>query len=80
MYEQVGGEGGAPFKAFPALFTLEDLLQIVYGPRAVQILYVQEVLTIQIFFFLYLHQKMRFTSFINYYNSLGWILVLTHFM
>ena len=53
MYEEVGGEGGTAFKAFPALFTLEDLLQIVYGPRAVQILYVQEVVTLQKKYFMY---------------------------
>ena len=35
------------------------------------ILYVQEVVTLQKKYSIYLHQKMRFTPFINYYNTLG---------
>ena len=37
-------------------------------------LYVQEVVTLQKKYLIYLHQKMRFTPFINYYDPLGWIL------
>ena len=35
------------------------------------ILYVQEVDTLQKKYIIYLHQKMRLTPFINYYNTLG---------
>ena len=38
------------------------------------VLYVQEVVTLQQKYLIYLHQKMRFTPFINYYDTLGWIL------
>ena len=38
------------------------------------VLYVQEVVTLQKKYLFYLHQKMRFTPFINYYDILGWIL------
>ena len=38
------------------------------------ILYVQELVTLQKKYLIYLHQKMRFTPFINYYDTLGWIL------
>ena len=34
-------------------------------------MYVQEVVTLQKKYLIYLHQKMRFTTFINYYNTLG---------
>ena len=33
-----------------------------------KVLYVQEVVTLQKKYLLYLHQKMRFTPFINYYD------------
>ena len=35
------------------------------------ILYVQEVVTLQKKYLIYLHQKMRLTPFINYYDTLG---------
>ena len=35
------------------------------------VLYVQEVVTLQKKDLIYLHQKMRFTAFINYYDTLG---------
>ena len=35
------------------------------------LLYVQEVVTLQKKYLIYLHQKMRFTPVINYYNTLG---------
>ena len=35
------------------------------------VLYVQEVVTLQKKYLIYLHQKMRFTPFINYYDTLG---------
>ena len=38
------------------------------------ILYVQEVVTLQKKCLIYLHQKMRFTPFIDYYDTLGLIL------
>ena len=40
------------------------------------LLYVQEVVTLQKKIFNILHQKMRFTPFINYYNTLGLILLV----
>ena len=36
-----------------------------------KVLYVQEVVTLQKKYLIYFHQKMRFTPFINYYNTLG---------
>ena len=33
--------------------------------------YVQEVVTLQKKYLIYLHQKMRFTPLINYYDTLG---------
>ena len=38
------------------------------------ILYAQEVVTLLKKYLIYLHQKMRFTPFINYYDTLGWLL------
>ena len=38
------------------------------------VLYVQEVVTLQKKYLIYLHQKMRSTPFINYYDTLSWIL------
>ena len=38
------------------------------------VLYVQEVVTLQKKYLIYLHRKMRFTPFINYYDTLCWIL------
>ena len=35
------------------------------------LLYVQKVVTLQKKYLIYLHQKMRFTPFINYYDTLG---------
>ena len=35
------------------------------------ILYVQEVVTLQKKYLIYLHQKMRFTPIFNYYDTLG---------
>lgn len=31
VYQQMGGEGAGPFKAFSALFTLEHLFHIMYS-------------------------------------------------
>ena len=36
--------------------------------------YVQEVVTLRKKYLIHLHQKMRFTPFINYKDTLGWIL------
>ena len=36
-----------------------------------QVLYVQEVVTLQKKYSIYLHQEMRFTPFINYYDTSG---------
>ena len=38
------------------------------------LLYFQGVVTLQKKYIIYLQQKMRFTAFINYYDTLGWIL------
>ena len=38
------------------------------------ILYVQEVVTLQKNITIYLHKKIMFTPFFNYYNILGWLL------
>ena len=35
------------------------------------VLYVQEVVTLKKIYLIYLHQKMRFTPFINNYDTLG---------
>ena len=35
------------------------------------LLYVQEVVALRKKYLIYLHQKMRFTPFINYYDTLG---------
>ena len=46
----------------------------LYDPNSLCIyiiLYVQEVGTLQKKYLIYLHQKMRFTPFINYYDTLG---------
>ena len=45
----------------------------VVGIR-ILLLYVQEVVTLQNKYLIYLHKKMSFTPFINYYDTLGWIL------
>ena len=39
-----------------------------------ELLYVQEVVTLQKKYQIYLQQKMRFTPFFDYYDILGWIL------
>ena len=36
-----------------------------------KVLYVQEVVTLQKKYFIYLQQKMKITQFINYYDTLG---------
>ena len=36
-----------------------------------KVLYVQEEVTLQKKYLIYLHKKMRFTTFFNYYNTLG---------
>ena len=51
--------------------------QLLYAPAPMSIiiviiiLYVQEVVTLQKKYLIYLHQKMMFTPFINYYDTLG---------
>ena len=40
-------------------------------PVIANLLYVQEVVTLQKKYLIYLHQKMRFTPYINYYDTLG---------
>ena len=35
----------------------------------IRLLYVQEVVTLRKKYLIYFHQKMRFTSFINYYDT-----------
>ena len=42
----------------------------------IDILCVQEVVTLQKKYLTYLHQKIRFTPFFNYYDILGWILLV----
>ena len=45
--------------------------------KIIILLYVQEVVTLQKKYLIYLHQIMRLTPFINYYDTLlGWILLV----
>ena len=48
------------------------LKKMIYVQEVVtHLLYVQEVVTLQKQYLIYLHQKMRFTPFINYYDTFG---------
>ena len=46
-------------------------LAAVCNINMINVQYVQEVVTLQKKYLIYLHQKMRFTPFINYYDTLG---------
>ena len=61
-----GGEGESDIRQ-------EDDIHFLHNPniRFRNVLYVQEVVTLQKKYLIYLHQRMRFTPFINYYNTLG---------
>ena len=49
-------------------------IRIHVNHLAITIQYIQEVVTLQKKYFIYLHQKMRFTPFINDYEGLGCML------
>ena len=66
-------------KAFPSLKNVKLKQNVIEGdPVKIRMVWhlflipsVQEVVTLQKIFLTYLHQKMRFTPFINYYDTLG---------
>ena len=77
-YNTVYPRSLAPFYILSHDFLDRQYIQVLGVPYTVcqinilcLVLYVQEVVTLQKKHSIYLHQKMRFSSFINYYDTLG---------
>ena len=49
---------------------LSNFINKIYHEFGKDVLYVQEVVTLQKKYLIYLHQNMRFTPFINYFDTL----------
>ena len=59
------------FVSSKRLFILRIEIRRLLVTYTLMVLYVQEVVTLQKKYLIYWNQKMRFTQFIHYYNTLG---------